>query len=76
MHFTPCLIYCIFELNTHEYDPLDLKCCYCNVFDQMCLTFKINRAFDILKCIIFVFDSETIPTEESHLINNNNNTWQ
>ena len=48
------LIYYIFELDTL------LKCCYCNVFDHVYLTFKINRTFEIIKCIIFVFDSETI----------------
>ena len=63
MYLTPCLIYYIFELDTLEYDLLDLKCCYCNVFDHVYLTYKINRGhFEILKCIIFVFDSETIPT--------------
>ena len=36
-------IYYIFELDTLEYDPVHLKCCYCNVFDHVYLTFKTNR---------------------------------
>ena len=43
MYLTPCHDY-IFELDTLlNMTPLDLKCCCCNVFDHVFLTFKINR---------------------------------
>ena len=83
MYLTPCLdpsdILHIWIGYSFEYAPLVLKCCYCNVFDHVYLEF--------LKCLIFVFDSETINkvinpvlndssnTWESRLIINNNNTW-
>ena len=38
------MIYYIFELDTLEYAPLVLKCCYCNVFDHVYLKF-LNASY-------------------------------
>ena len=44
MYLNPCLIYYIFELDLDTLLNMpDLKCCYCNVFDHVYLTFKIKR---------------------------------
>jgi len=55
-------------LDTLKYDPLDLKYCYCNVFDHVYLKLKINRGHfkfsnaSYYDSYEFVFDAETIPT--------------